>query len=564
LAGRKLLGEILVETAGITPEQVQRAIQLQAKKKNRIGEALMSLGFVTQEQVTRALCRQNGLPFVNLETPRGKIPPDIIAAVTRELALEFQVVPVARKGAMLMVALDDPARVSGLDQLRFRAGLEASPALTTPEGLRRSLVEYYGVAGGKGVGEAAAEAAPKGAPGADGEEGGAVVRLVEAIITDALRSRASDIHIEPFGSRVRVRYRIDGYCQEVEGPPKGLQGPLLSRVKLMARMDIAEKRKPQDGRIVITVDGREIDLRVSVLPAYHGESVVMRILDKERGLVTLKELGFDGEDFARFSRLIKRPNGLFLVTGPTGSGKTTSLYAALRELNRADVKILTAEDPVEYYLSGINQCPVRANIGLTFARILRSMLRQAPNIILVGEIRDMETAEIAIQASLTGHLVFSTLHTNDAPSALTRLIDMGVKPFLVSTAVMAIMAQRLVRKLCPECRKVYTPTPTEVRAVGFTPQMIEGRTIYKAGGCGECRGTGYKGRVGIFELFEMESRIRELCFKGAGQLKLREQARLSGGLVSLQEDGLRKILAGITTIDEVLAATAEEHRTEAA
>jgi type IV pilus assembly protein PilB len=561
MAGRKLLGEILVETAGLTPEQVQRGMELQRKKKCRIGEALVSMKLVTEEQVTKALCRQNGLPFVNLETPKAKIPADIVAAIPKELAIEFQVMPVAKKAGILLVAMDDPERAGGLDQLRFRAGVEAQAVLTTPEGLRRALEEYYGAAGPPRA--SAEEAGATGGGDIDGEEG-PVVRLVEAIIADALRSRASDIHVEPFGTKVRVRYRIDGYCQEVEGPPKNLQGPLLSRIKLMARMDIAEKRKPQDGRIVITVDNREIDLRVSVLPAYHGEAIVMRILDKERGLVTLQELGFDGEDHQRFSRLIKRPNGLFLVTGPTGSGKTTSLYAALRELNRPDVKILTAEDPVEYYLSGINQCPVRAGIGLTFARILRSMLRQAPNIILVGEIRDIETAEIAIQASLTGHLVFSTLHTNDAPSALTRLIDMGVKPFLVSTAVMAIMAQRLVRKLCSHCRAPMVPTPTEMRAVGLQPSMLEGKTLYKAVGCPECRSTGYRGRVGIFELFEMDPRMRELCFKGAGTLKLREQARLSGGLVSLQEDGIRKVLNGTTTIDEILAATAENARTEAA
>jgi type IV pilus assembly protein PilB len=559
MAGRKLLGEILVETEGVTPEQVQRALEHQKKKKNRIGEALIALGHATPEKVTKALCRQNGLPYANLETPKQKIPAEILAAVPAELARELQVVPVSRKGAALIVAIDDPARSGALDQLRFRAGVEASVALATPEGLRRALAEYYG-GGGPEAGEAEG---PASAIDAGGEEG-PVVRLVEAIIGDALRSRASDIHVEPFGGRVRVRYRIDGYCQEVDGPPKELQGPLLSRIKLMARMDIAEKRKPQDGRIVIVIDNREIDLRVSVLPAYHGEAIVMRILDKERGLVSLKELGFDGEDYERFGRLIKRPNGLFLVTGPTGSGKTTTLYAALRELNRPDVKILTAEDPVEYYLSGINQCQVRAGIGLTFARILRSMLRQAPNIILVGEIRDMETAEIAVQASLTGHLVFSTLHTNDAPSALTRLMDMGVKPFLVSTAVMAVMAQRLVRRLCPKCREPYRPTPTELRAVGLTPETIEGRTLFKAAGCEECRSTGYRGRVGVFELFEMESRVREICFKGAGTLKLREQARLSGGLVSLQEDGVRKILGGMTTIDEILSATSEGDRTEAA
>ncbi len=559
MAARRMLGEILVEKSGLTAEQVQRGLDLQKKRRLPLGECLISLGFVDQEKVTRALCFQSGLPFVNLEKSKAPIPADILAAIPKELVAEFRVVPVARRGTTLLVAVDDPLAVAQLDGLRFRAGVEAQAVLTTPAGLAKALDEYYGVGKARA---AITDGASDG--GGDSGDDGPVVRLVDAVIADALRNRASDIHVEPFAERIRVRYRIDGYCHEVEGPPKNLQGPLLSRIKLLARMDIAEKRKPQDGRIVTAVDGREIDLRVSVLPAYHGEAVVMRILDKEKGLVTLQELGFDGTDHERFSRLIKRPNGLFLVTGPTGSGKTTSLYAALRDLNRPDVKILTAEDPVEYYLAGINQCQVRSNIGFDFARILRSMLRQAPNIILVGEIRDAETAEIAIQASLTGHLVFSTLHTNDAPSALTRLIDMGVKPFLVSTAVMAVMAQRLVRRLCAACRAPYEPEPSVLRTMGLTPQMVEGRTIYRGVGCGKCRGTGYHGRIGLFELFEMDARIRELCFRGGGTLRLREQARLSGGLVSLKEDGVRKVLAGQTTIEEVLAATAEESRGEAA
>jgi type IV pilus assembly protein PilB len=331
-----------------------------------------------------------------------------------------------------------------------------------------------------------------------------------------------------------------------------MTGAIISRVKLMAGMDIAEKRKPQDGRINIRLEGREIDLRVSALPAYHGESMVMRILDRERGLISLPALGFATEDYQRFQKIIKRPNGLFLVTGPTGSGKTTSLYAALRELNRPDVKIITAEDPVEYNLAGINQCQVRHQIGLDFQRILRAMLRQAPNIILVGEIRDKETAEIAIQASLTGHLVFSTLHTNDAPSALTRLIDMGVKPFLVSTAIMAVMAQRLIRRLCPHCREPYEPTAIELRQLNLTPAALEGRTVHRPVGCDECSKTGYRGRIGCFELFAMDSTLREMCFRGASTVKLREQAKISGGLVTLMEDGVRKFLSGETTIEEVL------------
>ncbi len=562
MAGRRLLGEILADKGWVTPEQVQRALLVQQKKKLRVGEALQDLGFVDAEKVAKALCLQNGLQFVNLEAPKGRIRDEVIAALPKELAEEFRVVPVKLQGETVLVALDDPARIGALDGLRFKANLDAQPILTTPEGLRKALKEYYGIGDAAPAVAAGGEEA-KAAGGADDEEG-PVSRLVEGVITEALHSRASDIHVEPFASRIRVRYRIDGYCHEVEGPPKSLQGSLLSRIKLMAGMDVAEKRKPQDGRIVMNIDGREIDLRVSALPAYHGESLVMRILDKERGLVSLQDLGFDGEDHERFQRLIKRPNGIFLVTGPTGSGKTTSLYAALRTLNRPDVKILTAEDPVEYYLAGVNQCPVRAHIGLTFARILRAMLRQAPNIILVGEIRDLETAEIAIQASLTGHLVFSTLHTNDAPSALTRLTDMGVKPFLVSTAVMAVMAQRLVRRLCAECREPYVPPASELRAAGIDPRLVEGRQVFRARGCEACRNTGYRGRVGVFELFEMDQAIRELCFKGSGTLRLREQARVSGGLVSLKEDGVRKVLSGVTTIDEVLAATAEEHAVEAA
>jgi type IV pilus assembly protein PilB len=375
---------------------------------------------------------------------------------------------------------------------------------------------------------------------------------VNGILDQALTARASDVHVEPMAERLRVRYRVDGYCIEQDSPPLHLAPAIISRIKLMAGMDISERRKPQDGRINIRLQGREIDLRVSALPAYHGESMVMRILDRQRGLISLPELGFASEDYARFLRIIKRPNGLFLVTGPTGSGKTTSLYAALRELNRPDVKIITAEDPVEYNLAGINQCQVRHDIGRDFARILRSMLRQAPNIILVGEIRDKETAEIAIQASLTGHLVFSTLHTNDAPSALTRLIDMGVKPFLVSTAVMAIMAQRLIRRLCKKCREPYVPTGPELRSIGVTADALQGRTVYRPGRCDDCGNTGYRGRIGAFELFAMDATIREMCFRGASTVKLREQAKASGGLVSLMEDGVRKFLAGETTIEEVL------------
>ena len=545
MAERKMLGELLIERAGISEEDVQRALRASQQQKIKIGQALIRAGVVDEEQVTRALCTQYRLPFVNLA--KAKLSPATVELLDRDLVEQFRVIPVKREGASsLIVALDDPDQMMMLDDLRFRSGMEFRCALTTPSAFSAAMSEYYGVdtavaydAGGSDDVDDDAEDAP-------------IIRLVNKILEDALRMRASDIHVEPFAEHLRVRYRIDGYCQVQDSPPRHLSAAILSRIKLMAGMDISEKRKAQDGRINIKLLGREIDLRVSALPAYHGESVVCRILDREQGLISLPALGFASEDYQRFLKIIKRPNGLFLVTGPTGSGKTTSLYAALRELNRPDVKIITAEDPVEYNLSGINQCQVRHNIGLDFTRILRAMLRQAPNIILVGEIRDRETAEIAIQASLTGHLVFSTLHTNDSTSALTRLVDMGVKPFLVSTAVMAVLAQRLIRRLCKHCREPYTPSDVELRSIGQSADALEGCTTFRPGGCDECSNSGYRGRIGVFELFQLDSTIREMCFRGASSVKLREQAKISGGLVSLMEDGVRKFLAGDTTIEEVL------------
>ncbi len=544
MAERKLLGELLKEKAGISEEDVQRALRLCQQQRIKIGQALLRLGVVDEEQLTRALCTQFRLPFVNLA--KSKLSPATVALLDRDVVDQFRVIPVKQEPTGLIVAVDDPDRMLALDDMRFRTGLEVRCALTTPSAFRAALAEYYGIDADGGTAEAEAEGEE------EGGEDAPIIRLVNKVLEDALKKRASDIHIEPFADRLRVRYRIDGYCHEQESPPRHLAPAILSRVKLMAGMDISERRKAQDGRINIRLLGREIDLRVSALPAYHGESVVCRILDREQGLISLPALGFAGEDYQRFLKIIKRPNGLFLVTGPTGSGKTTSLYAALRELNRPDVKIITAEDPVEYNLSGINQCQVRHNIGLDFARILRAMLRQAPNIILVGEIRDRETAEIAIQASLTGHLVFSTLHTNDAPSALTRLIDMGVKPFLVSTAVMAVMAQRLIRRLCEKCKEPFTPTDVELRSIGLRADALEGRAVYRAGGCEHCSMTGYRGRLGTFELFQMDSTLREMCFRGESSMRLREQAKVAGGLVSLMEDGVRKFLAGTTTIEEVL------------
>jgi type IV pilus assembly protein PilB len=543
---RKLLGQILMEVAGISEQDINKALRLAEQKKLKIGQALIQTGAVDDAAVARALARQFAIPFVDLG--KSKLPESVTSLLPIDLVRQFRVIPVKKEPAGLVLAIDDPERMIELEDLRFKAGIEFRCALTAPTAFRAALKQYYQIDAGAEDAAAAAAAAPA----EEESEDAPVIRLVNQMLEAALSSRASDIHVEPMAEKLRIRFRVDGYCSEQDSPPLHLTPAILSRIKLMAKMDISEKRKPQDGRINVRLLGREIDLRVSALPAYHGESMVMRILDREQGLISLPALGFATEDYQRFQKIIKRPNGLFLVTGPTGSGKTTSLYAALRELNRPDVKIITAEDPVEYNLAGINQCQVHHQIGLDFKRILRAMLRQAPNIILVGEIRDKETAEIAIQASLTGHLVFSTLHTNDAPSALTRLIDMGVKPFLVSTAVMAIMAQRLIRRLCKQCKEAYVPTAVELRQIHLTPDSLEGRTVYKPAGCENCSNTGYRGRVGAFELFAMDSTLREMCFKGASSVKLREQAKISGGLVTLMEDGVRKFLAGETTIEEVL------------
>jgi type IV pilus assembly protein PilB len=555
MAERKKLGQILLEGGSVTDEQVHRALLHARQKKLRIGEALIDLGFTTEEKVARALCKQVGLPFVDLV--KNKLPPATVALLPAEIVRDYRIIPVKKTPGAVIVAIEDPDASYMLDDLRFQLDVDLRPALATKGGISHALKTYWDVSGEEGAAQTT-ESIEELAGEAASTDDAPVIRLVDSIIKDAVRQRASDIHIEPLTDRVRVRYRIDGQCREVQTVPKSLQGPVLSRMKILSGMDMAEKRRPQDGRIAMSVDSRDIDFRVSALPAYHGESLVMRILDKEYGLVTLPELGFHPSDYARFERLIKRPNGIFLVTGPTGSGKTTSLYAALRELNRPDVKILTAENPVEYNLSGVNQCGVNRSIGLDFSKILRSMLRQAPDIILVGEIRDLETAEIAIQAALTGHLVFSTLHTNDAPSAITRLVDMGVKRFLVSTAVMAVMAQRLIRVLCDECKEPYTPEPSQLRAAGLTPEQIGDATFYRGVGCPACQGAGYKGRKGMFELFEMDNMIREQTFKGASNLEIRAQARMTGGMVTLLEDGVRKVLEGITSLDEVLAATVAE------
>ncbi|MBN1420149.1 MAG: Flp pilus assembly complex ATPase component TadA [Planctomycetes bacterium] len=538
-------------------DQIPRVLEFGKNNNCRFGEACVRLGSCTQEQVTRALAKHFQLPFANLAG--ADIPRELIELVPKEVALEHKIVPVAARDGRLMIAMSDPLDYFVLDNLRFLLNREVSCALATPQAVDEALDHYYRLTGDlSDVIQEASESEGTSGAGVDEEEVDAndapVIRLVTMLISNAIKERASDIHVEPMEKKLRIRYRIDGLCVEKEPPPKKLQGPIISRIKIMSRMDMAEKRRPQDGRIKIVLHGREIDIRVSALPATHGESMVMRILDKEKALVDLEDLGFHESDYARFLRIIRRPNGVFLVTGPTGSGKTTTLYAALKKLNRPDVKIITAENPIEYSLPGINQSEVRHEIGLDFQRILRAMMRQAPNIILVGEIRDRETADIAVQAALTGHLVFSTLHTNDAPSALTRLIDMGVKPFLVASSVMAVMAQRLIRILCEKCKEPYEPTERDLKAVNITAQDALGHSISREVGCGECKNRGFFGRKGIFELMEMTADLREMAFHKEPTNRIRAKAR-SEGMVTLQEDGVRKILSGMTTFDEILSET---------
>jgi type IV pilus assembly protein PilB len=539
----------------VNDQQIDKAIEFGKANGLKIGEALVKTSACSQQVVSRALAKHWKLPFANLA--KGEIKKEYIALVPKEVAIEHSIVPVVKRNGSLVVAMSN-LDFMVLDNLRFLLNQQVEAAIATPEDIEEALDHYYRLTGdlSQVLGEQdQVEIGRTEYAGEDGEANDApVIKYVTQLISNALKERASDIHVEPFEKRVRIRYRIDGMCVEKENPPKKLQGPILSRIKIMSRMDMAEKRRPQDGRIKIHLHGREIDLRVSALPARHGESIVMRILDKEKSLVDLEELGFHESDYNRFAKIIKRPNGIFLVTGPTGSGKTTTLYAALKKLNRPDVKIITAENPIEYNIAGINQAEVRHEIGLTFQRILRAMMRQAPNIILVGEIRDRETADIAIQAALTGHLVFSTLHTNDAPSAITRLIDMGVKPFLVASAIMAILAQRLIRMLCPECKEPYEPSDVELRSVGLARQRLEGSTLYHPVGCSACNGQGYKGRKGVYELMELSPDIREMSFQRKPTMELRAKAR-SEGMTTLQEDGVRKILAGMTTIQEILRIT---------
>ncbi len=542
---------LLLESNVLDRERLAKAEAAAASRGTSLERTIVALQLADETAVWRVLAKAHGLKFVD----PGKFAPqaEALAKVPKEQAEQNEALPVLWKDGVLWLAIDDPIKTYVADNLAFLAGCTVQCALMPPQALKQALRKH--LAGAPGGGAGGAGKAGGAAGGAESEDA-PIIRLVSKTIDEALQQRASDIHIEPFQQRVRIRYRIDGVLKEVASLEITLLAPLTSRLKILAGLDIAEKRKPQDGRIAHTSEGRAIDIRTSVLPGSHGETIVMRLLDKERGLMSLEKLGFEGHDRDRFQRLIARPNGIVLVTGPTGSGKTTTLYGALQQLNRADVKIITAEDPVEFNIRGINQCQVKARIGLSFARILRAMLRQAPNVILVGEIRDKETAEIAVQAALTGHLVFSTLHTNDSASAITRLVDMGVKPFLVAASVQGVLAQRLLRVVCKQCRETYEPSDTELRSIGVDPAGARGTSFYRARGCPTCEHTGYRGRLGIYELLQMDNTLREMTFRGEPMVRLREYAWQSGGMSTLLQDGVRKVMSGHTTIPELLRVVA--------
>ncbi len=555
---RKRLGEILVDRGVVTPAMVNEALQHAQEEGVRVGEALVALGLADEEDVTKALATQYEMEYVDLE--HQILAPALLEEVPDEIIRRHLVLPINKEGNRLKVIITDPLDLETMDMLRFRLNAEIDCALASKTRLR-SFIERY-VRSDVSIDQAVQQLerdAELGGAGAIHEEMDAqsapVIRLVHMLITEAVNGRASDIHIEPMANRVRVRYRIDGVCRERDNIPKRMQGPVVNRVKIMAGIDLAEKRRPTDGRIRMVIGGADIDFRVSCVPGYHGENVVLRVLRAESAQMGITALGFEKDDYERFLRIIKRPNGVFLVTGPTGSGKTTTLYAALNELNRPDRKIITAEDPIEYNFTGINQVQVNEQIGLTFASILRAMLRQAPNIILVGEVRDLAVGEVAIQAALTGHLVFSTLHTNDAPGAITRLVDMGIKPFLVASSLQAVMAQRLVRVICEECKEVDpAPDMRVMRTLGFTEAELESGSIYRGRGCAACGGTGYRGRLGIFELMEMTRALAEMSMRRTPVNEIRREAR-AAGMRTLVEDGRRKILNGVTTPAELARIT---------
>ena len=554
--------DTLLDMGVVTGEQADEARTEAESSGGGVVDCLIAKNVLLPNQVAQAKATQFGAEFINLA--ETQLTDDVIKAVPRHVAKRFNVVPVYADEHSVKVAVTDPSDLNTIDALQHALNLQVEVLVASAQDIEEAITRYYGAkddAVGKmiqditeGEVDIGVMTGKGGSDSATVEADAPIIKLVNTLIVEAFKMRASDIHLEPLANVFRVRYRIDGNLQEMKSPPKRLQSAILSRLKIMSAMSIAEKRIPQDGRIQASVGGKTIDLRVSCIPTSHGESIVMRILDKEGLKLGLPELGFFSDDQATFERLIALPDGILLVTGPTGSGKTTTLYAVLNFINRPDRKIITVEDPVEYQLSGINQVQVLEAIDFTFAAALRAMLRQSPNIVMLGEIRDLETATIAINASLTGHLVFSTLHTNDAPSAVTRLIDIGVKPFLVASSTRALMAQRLVRKICKKCGGPSTLTDTEMKALRLEKDGMAGATVKKGKGCDNCNKTGYRGRFGIFEFFVIDDQARKLIYDKVTSSVIRTRAR-QAGMRTLREDGCRKVLAGLTSAEEVIRAS---------
>jgi len=563
---REPLGEILIREGSITRDQLQRGLVRQRELGKRLGETLVELGYLSEEELLNALARQFALPQLSLSSI-SLSPLPIRDLLSPKYLREHRVLPIELKDGVLTVAMTDPTDPYTIDDLRMSTGHAVSICLAKEREILEAIDQYYG------EGQTSIEKIVK---GYSEEEGGTsseeredvdhlrdlaseapVIQLVNLLITRAVEARASDIHIEPFEDKLRIRYRVDGVLLDYESPPKRLQAAVISRVKIMAKMNIAERRLPQDGRIRLQILGKDLDLRVSSIPTLYGESVVMRILDRSTLLLTLGELGFPDDVRLQFQRLIRKPHGMILVTGPTGSGKTTTLYTALSEINSADKKIITIEDPVEYQLRGVNQIHVKPKIGLTFANGLRSIVRQDPDVIMVGEIRDAETADIAIHSALTGHLVFSTLHTNDAPGAITRLLDMGIENYLVSSVLVAVLAQRLVRVICPECRESYRLEVAAVRKMGIKTDIDGSLEAFRGKGCAACNFTGYHGRSGIYEFLVISEEIQRLILEKTDANMIRQKA-LTLGMKTLWEDGWRKVEQGVTTLEDLLRVTKEE------
>jgi len=553
--------KVLEEIGLVSRKQIAQA-RAKLNGAPSVVDVLVRDGVVSADDISRSLAAQAQMHWIDLSAV--VIPPEIIAQISAADARRFKVIPVTFGESGLVLAISDPLDVDTIDSLNFLLQRDLELVCTSPEKIKQALIKYYGTAeeAVDVLRNKIGEDVDLGLEIGDGTEAitadeadAPIIRLVSMLIIEAHKLGASDIHLEPLDKKFRVRFRIDGVLQEMQAPPKRLQSAIISRLKIMtASMSIAEKRLPQDGRIQVKIKKKPIDLRVSTIPTNHGESIVMRVLDKSSLLLGLPELGFLSDDQEKFERLLRSPDGILLVTGPTGSGKTSTLYACLNYINKPDRKIITVEEPIEYQMTGINQVQVNTEVGMTFPIALRSILRQAPNIIMIGEIRDLETASIATNASLTGHLVFSTLHTNDAPSAIARLVDIGVQPFLVASSLHAIMAQRLVRRLCTHCKHPAELSETEMRALRIEPSQIGDAQVMKANGCEYCRHTGYRGRMGIFEIFIIDDEVRHMISKRTSAFLLRQRAR-ELGMRTLREDGVRKVLAGLTSADEVISVT---------